>query len=72
VLFGSARALQDDRDERASTLPPGLQAFEAVDDLKAAVRDGYDTDGQQRDVLDRSGGRAWSQRGVAGAQRFDG
>jgi hypothetical protein len=46
VLFAPARALQDDRDEPASTLPPGLQSFEAVDDLEAAIGDRHDTDGQ--------------------------
>jgi hypothetical protein len=72
VLFGCAGPLQDDRDERASAVPPGLQAFEAVDDFVASVGDRHDTDGQQRDVLGDSGGRTWSQRGVAGAQALDG
>jgi len=52
MLFGCAGPLQDDRDERASALPPSLQAFEAVDEFVAAVGNGHDTDGQQRDVLD--------------------
>lgn len=72
MLFGSAGPLQDDRDEPASVLPPGLEAFETVDDLKAPVRDGDDTDGQQRDVLGRLRDGTWSERGVAGTQRFDG
>lgn len=72
VLLGSAGPLQDHGDPLTTALPPGLQPFEAIDELVQAVGDGYDAEGKLRDVLRRMPGRSGSQGGVAGAQALDG
>jgi hypothetical protein len=60
VLLGPAGSLHDHRDPPASALPPGLQAFEAVDDLVLPVGGRHDPQGQLRDVLRGTARRAGS------------
>jgi len=72
VLVRFAGALQDHGDEPPSALPPGLQAFEAVQHFEASVGQGHDTDGQGREILGQVGGGTGSQRGVAGPQALGG
>ena len=72
VFFGGAGAFQHDRNELESALAPGGEAFEAIDDLIAAVGGGDDAEGQLRGVVGQMGGSPRAQRGVAGPKPLDG
>jgi len=71
VLFGRARALQDDRDEVFSLLAPTLQTLETVDHLVEAVVGGHDADGQLRGIVGMLVDGSGSQAGVAGLEALN-
>jgi hypothetical protein len=70
-LQGGAKALDDRGDQTSALLPPPFEPFEAVDDFKATVFHGRDTDRQLGGELCARARTPRTKRGVARAEPRD-